>query len=515
MNQSITPEGPARKPFASRPYQKEAIRFALARRAAMLAMWMGTGKTHCTIRVLDLRKIQRALILCPKSVLTVWPSEFLKHSTREWRVLVLDRGTGEQKARQLIEALEADDPRPLAVAVNYESARMPRPDKRKIGPDGKPIPRSAPRITVLADVLLSWAAKWRFDFLVCDESHRLKNPTGRTARFVSKLARRIALRLLLTGTPMPHSPLDLFAQARCIDEGVFGGSFTAFRARYGVMAGFMGRQVVRFQNQGELAAKMARFAFQVDGSVLSLEEPVRMQRTCEMPADAWRVYRGVEENLIAEIDAGTVTAANALVRLLRLRQITSGFVCVDEDREDGRITELGDWRAQLLADVLEDIDPMEPLVIFGIFTPEIQKIRAVCERARRVAADGKAPITGELSGRSDDRRTDLRRFQAGELRTLVVQLASGGVGIDLTRARTAIYWSVDYNLGNYEQSECRLQRSGQTRLVSFLHLIVPGTVDEDVYRAHQTRRDVIEVVFEGLRERQRQALDAVSHRRTA
>ena len=86
---------------------------------------------------------------------------------------------------------------PAIVIVNYESAwRKP---------------------------LGQWLKDQHWDLLIMDESHRIKNASGETSRFVSQLSDRSRRRLALTGTPMPHSPLDIYAQYRAIDKSIFGG----------------------------------------------------------------------------------------------------------------------------------------------------------------------------------------------------------------------------------------------------------------------------------------------------
>ena len=81
-------------------------------------------------------------------------------------------------------------------------------------------------------------------------------------------------------------------------------------------------------------------------------------------------------------------------------------------------------------------------------------------------------------------------------------MQSGGVGIDLSRAAYAFYYSLGYSLGDYEQSLARLRRPGQTRCVRYYHLVCQGTVDEQVYAALRERRSVIEAVLQKLSSRQ-------------
>jgi SNF2 family DNA or RNA helicase len=100
----------------------------------------------------------------------------------------------------------------------------------------------------------------------------------------------------------------------------------------------------------------------------------------------------------------------------------------------------------------------------------------------------------EVSGE----RKDLERWQRGDATILGVQIQSGGVGIDCSRACYAFYYSLTFSLGDYEQSLARLRRPGQTRCVRYYHLVATGTVDEQVYAALRARRNVIEAVLQNL-----------------
>jgi SNF2 family DNA or RNA helicase len=97
---------------------------------------------------------------------------------------------------------------------------------------------------------------------------------------------------------------------------------------------------------------------------------------------------------------------------------------------------------------------------------------------------------------------DLKRWQAGEAPVLAVQIDSGGVGIDLTRARYSIYYSLGFSLGSYEQSLARIHRPGQTRPVEYIHLLAEGTVDEKVMAALSQRANVVNAVLEQIKEGQ-------------
>ena len=78
---------------------------------------------------------------------------------------------------------------------------------------------------------------------------------------------------------------------------------------------------------------------------------------------------------------------------------------------------------------------------------------------------------------------------------------AGGVGIDLTRACYAFWYSLGYSLGEYQQANARINRPGQQNKTTIYHLVATGTVDELVYRALERREDVIENVLSSLRSR--------------
>ena len=83
-----------------------------------------------------------------------------------------------------------------------------------------------------------------------------------------------------------------------------------------------------------------------------------------------------------------------------------------------------------------------------------------------------------------------------DVQVMGVQIQSGGVGIDLTRAHIAIYYSMGYSLGDYVQSLARLHRPGQDHPVAFFHLVASNTVDQQVYSALQSRQNVVAEILE-------------------
>lgn len=493
-------------------HQLRAFHFASALPSAAFFMAMGTGKTAATLAYIVHNNIKRTLVLAPRSVVAVWPKDVKKHSEREFIVCALDKGSVASKVKRAQEALAEGDAtgKPVIIVVNYESAWR--------APFGIELDKDN-RIKETG-----FAFKNNFDLFVLDESHRIKNAQARTAKFCHRLANRVPRKLLLTGTPMPHDPLDIFSQFLVLDGGAtFGKSFTKFRERYAKMGGFGGYQVLGYKNIEELQAKMYRMAFRVTEDVVELPERVFTERYGTLSPKERTAYDQMEEDFVVSSTPGWETvevpnygetigdyldengnfdqekynsrerqyerrmvigAENVLSQILKLAQLAAGFI-IDED---GNVTEYGTSRLDLLMEVLEDIDKTEPLAIFVRFKHDIEAI------SKRLTKEGYT--VAELSGR----RNQLADWQDGKYQVIVVQLQSGGVGVDLTKSGTqpckyCIYYGKDYNWGNYVQSLKRIHRPGQTETVRFISLVMEDTVDETIEDVLSKRGNLVESVL--------------------
>lgn len=453
-------------------HQQETVLRALHYNGYMAAVDMGGGKSAIAVAIREGLAAQKTLILCPKSVGQVWPAQFEMHSHTSCTVLDLtdDRPVA-KRAKALVEAIAISKltRRPLVVVLNYDSCW-----REPLGP------KYDRKNRLIANGLL---LDQDWDMVIADESHRLKTPSSRASKFAARLRGSAGFVLLLTGTPMPHSPLDIYAQFRAMDPTVFGRSYFAFRARYALMGGYEGKQVVGFRDLDDLQGRFYGRAYRVaTRDVVDLPEEFHETRVCELSPEARRLYHTLKTEMVADIEAGEITAANALVRLLRLQQICSGHISTDE-----RVSQWVDnGKASLLEDLLEDLPRDEPVVVFAVFRPDLDKIKEISERLGRTYA--------ELSGRVHE----LIRWQGGGANVLGVQIQAGGLGVDLTRARYCVYYSTGFSLGNHLQSLARVMRPGQRRSVYYYYLQARGTVDQQVYRALRDKREVIESVLRDM-----------------
>jgi len=440
-------------------HQIEALEVARDLPGCLLNMGMGTGKSKVVVDLITEKQHRSTLILCPLSVLNVWPREFGKHAEVPVKVLVLNKGTVKEKTAAANAFIVRPDNDIRVLVVNYDSAWRE--------PFG------------------SWARFVQWDCVVADESQRAKNPFGKIGKWLGKMRFSAKQRLCLSGTPMPHSPLDIFAQYRFLATEIFGKTYTQFRSRYAVINQMLPSQVRQWINQDELGEKVASIAYQVGSEVLDLPEALHDTRTIDLCPKAMRIYTQLEKYLIADVESGVVTAANALVKLLRLQQLTGGHVQMD----DGPLVHVDTGKADVLTDLLEDLPTTDPVVVFCRFRRDLQTVREVCDKLGRRC--------GELSGERRDLTSTAT--MPDDIDVLATQLQSGGVGIDLTRAAYAIYYSVGFSLGDFLQSLARIHRPGQTRPVRYYHLVCNNTVDQAVYGALDKRLEVVNAVLNYLR----------------
>ena len=322
------------KPWA---HQTKALEFIRNKPGAMLALEMGTGKTKVAIDHMEQLDARRTLVLAPLSVVNhVWPGEIRRHSHRQATIIPLgdQHANVRSKLTKAAEGLALATARkgPAIVVVNYESAYRE--------PLGK------------------WLKQQRWDLLIMDESHRLKSPSGQISRWVSQVADRSVRRLALTGTPMPHSPMDIYAQYRAVDKTAFGVSYQEFKNRYAEFE-IVGAKAVKnkygtgnrvvhkvsgYKNLDELNERFYQLAFRVTAAeTLDLPGVIETYTHVNLSPKARRLYDEMALEFQAELDSGQiVTAPNALTRMMRFQQLTSGFAVTSE----GKTVDVDDAKAQ-------------------------------------------------------------------------------------------------------------------------------------------------------------------------
>lgn len=464
-------------------HQLDAYNFIKSKPAAMLAMDMGTGKTYVAIADIVNSKAKWTLVFAPRYVVPVWADEIKKHSSRY--IHVVELGTGpiadrlELLKREIF--INTNLSYQVVFVINYDAVASRRP--RKIDPKKKP--RAA---RLLQDFLLS--RLW--NLVILDESHKIKKPGGATSFFFSQLKKRTARRRTMTGTPFHNTPLDIYAQYRFLDTSIFGTSYMRFKKKYAIENQWGG--VSQIVNEDDLRSKFYQIAFRVDASILDLPEETHIFRKFDLEKSAKKIYKDMDADLVAQVREGRVTAANGAVKLLRLIQITGGYV----HNEHGVLEHVSLAKAELLQELLDDLD--EPVVVFGFFHGDLHSIQTVCKNLGKHYE--------EISGRKEakafafDRSYWKSSAQDKDKRIVAIQPKSGAHGISCVRAKIAILYSTGLiSPGDYDQACKRVLRPGQLHPVSFIHLLAKGTRDVTVHRALINKKNAVEALLTEMKEK--------------
>jgi SNF2 family DNA or RNA helicase len=339
--------------------------------------------------------------------------------------------------------------------------------------------------------------------LVLDESTAIKNPVAKRTAAACKIGSGAKYRIIMTGMPMTNTPLDVFSQFKFLHSGILGyDNYYAFRNRYCITGGFESHEIVAYVNLDELAEKVHKFSYRVKKSdCLDLPPKIFEARTIEMSPEQQGAYSRMAADFESEfIDGEIQITSHVITQIMRLRGITSGFQSklVSETYVNGKtvrtfapvplgsnpkLNELESMVPELLS------DPDTKVVVWCTFREEVRQIAGLFARLKI----GFVEFHGGIE--QHDREIAIDAFQTDpSVRVFLATVDSGGIGITLHAASTAIYFSKSYDLEHDAQSQDRLHRIGQKNNVTYISLVCAGTVDEAIEAALIGKRNMAAVI---------------------
>ena len=463
-------------PVKAKPYkhQQDAFNFVCSlfgllggeceSTGAALLMEMGCGKTLVAIAVAGILYqsdlCDRVLVVAPLSLLGVWEDEFARFADFPVSVTVL-KGTAAKKEEQLKEA--SPKGRLQVVVVNYETAWR------------------------MEDSLFQYNA----DLIIADEGHKIKENRTAQAKGLHTLGMKARYRLLLTGTLITNKEIDVFSQYKFVNPAIFGSNFYRFRNRYFYMSGYgLHTPVFKKSMTDEFLSCLHSIAFRVTkAEALDLPDTTEETRFVELEPKAAKLYRELAKESYAEMKNGEITAANILTKVLRLSQVTGGFVGDDEKQMHRVSTAKMDALSDILDSVVAD---GKKLVIMARFVAEMDAIKALLEKR----GIGYAEVRGGVK----DRAEEVRRFQEDDdCKAFIGQIAAAGLGLTLTASDTMVFYSMDYSMSNFTQAQARIHRIGAKGTCHYIYLAAKGTIDEKVMAALQGKVDLAKALVDDYR----------------
>ena len=466
--------------FKTEPYahQKDALLKAWNKEHYAFFMEMGTGKSKVLIDnfaiLYSKGSINAVVIVAPKGVYRNWSERELPTHLPEYithRIGVWSPSPKKEEKQKLLDLFEVTNELKILV-MNVEAFSTKK------------------GITFAENFILAHQT-----LLSIDESTTIKNPKAARTKALIKLSLNAKYRRILTGFPITQSPLDLYSQTEVLSPNLLGfTSFYSFQNHYGqVVKRHFGarafRQVVGYQNLDELSERVDRFSYRVlKKECLDLPDKVYLRREVELTPEQKKVYGELKEYAIAELgEMEQVSVNNVLTQMLRLHQVVCGYTKTDEGTEipieNNRIDEL-----------VNVIGEMRGKVI--IWANYRHNIKEIVETMQELGGpDCVASYYGDTS--DEERERVIERFQDpdSELRYFVGNTQTGGYGITLTQAQNVIYYSNNFDLEKRLQSEDRAHRIGQENKVTYVDLVAPKTVDENIVKALRNKLDLAQEVL--------------------
>lgn len=432
-------------------------------RGVCLLMEMGCGKSLVAIAVAgilyQLGLATRVLIVGPLSTLSVWEEQLAAFAGFPYTLTIL-KGSSAKKREQI---QNIPDSGLQIIVVNYESAR------------------------ILRDEL----AAWQPQLTVADEGHKLKENRSQQSKALHHIGDVSQYRLLLTGTVISGKELDVFSQYRFANRHIFGTSFYAFRNRYFDMLGY-GNHVPVFRKAltGDFLQKMHSIAFRTTKEeCLDLPETTEEVYPIILEDKAQKQYQELMKESYTELKGEDVSAPNVLTKLLRLSQLTGGFLTDDA----GDCSAVSTAKLDALSDIMDSaLAGGKKLVVIARFTAEMDAIEEMMRK--------KKVKYSVIRGGVKDRDVQIQKFQNDpETMIFLGQIQAAGLGITLTAASTMVFYSMDYSMSNFDQCKSRIHRISQKENCHYIYLCCRGTVDMKVLRALRNKINLAKTLVDDYR----------------
>jgi len=428
-------------------HQKDAITRA---KQGNLAMFhdCGTGKTCTALHIIRHYKSQGevpALVVCPLSIIEAAWIEDCQKFTPELSIVNLHDKKPANRKKKLAEDYDI-------YVCNYETFKY----------------------------LFKQIQEKQFKVLIVDESSKMKSPKSQITRSLLSLAgiktrgrggvkfpveNIVPHRYVLSGTPAPNDESEYWAQIKFITGPggeVFNDNFYAFRRNYfySIPIGRTGQNIWKFRKEAgvEFTQKIAETS-----------HVVRKEDAIDLPDQ-------VHEKRIIEL------SSSALVEVMKLRQLTSGFCYSDTGSH-----QTGKSKIKELKQLLTEIGLEKQVVIWCNFHYEIAALLK------------ELPDSDALWSGTPDRGKVITGFQAARFRYLIANPQSAAHGLTFTNCNYAIYFSLNYSYELEKQSQDRLHRIGQKKKCTYYYLIAKDTVDEVVYKVVRKKEQLSTEILNYLR----------------
>jgi len=420
---------------------------------------VGTGKTLTALKIYEHYKAQQPslqlLVVCPISIIEgAWIEDIVKFTEFSYSNLRKDTDISKDILLINYEMIIAQKSRALMMSVL---------DKRPM--------------------------------CVVDESQKIKGYSAKITKTMLSVAPLFPYKVVMSATPAPNGEHEYWSQMTFLNPTLLGKNFFVFRNYYFCLArgksylpivGLNSREIMMMMQKGfKMKISPLRKSMFIDKikplclfvnkkDVLDLPQEVNQVRFIPMTPEQAKAYKEMWDNLVTEINGETINVTLALAKIMKCRQITSGFMY----GEEGKAVEFKiNKKFNELKEVINEIGEKK-VIVFCQYKYEIKKI---------AEAYGQRAVT--LYGDTEDKDKAIRDFKESDSGILVAHPASAGVGLSFNDCDYMIFYSLDYSYMNYYQSRGRIMRAGKKNKATFIHLLCEKSIDMVIYKALNNKED--------------------------
>ena len=449
-----------RSPAINQPFQAqtETANFLAVHPKACVLSDMGTGKTLSSLWGADalMRDYEargekfRALVVAPLSTLTtVWADAIFGHFMNRRKAVIL-HGSSEQRIQAL--AIPAD-----FYLINHDGI--------KVG--AKLVRKGHRQMVELGGFAKALAARTDIRLVVVDEVGAFRDFRSLRSRVGKSILSARDYLWLMTGTPTPNGPEDAYGIAKLLNNA-HGETFTGYKQR--VMM-----QVSRFKwvprtGAHEAAQKLMqpsiRFAIE---DCIDLPELTTQTRDVELSAEQAKLLKQLKNDLLLEMQKGTVTVANEAALRIKIMQIACGVV-YDSEHKENKVDCAP--RLKVLREIIEEAG--SKVIVFAPFISVVNMLNfSLKDYSRRVIL-GSTPVK--------ERNDIIRAFQQGrDPHVLIAHPETISHGQTLTAAATTVWYGPTDKTDVYIQANKRMHRPGQKHACTVVNL-ASTQIEREVYR---------------------------------
>ena len=451
-------------------WEHQVLGVQLARCNKRFGYWFDTrtGKTRMMIQAmyeaLVDNRCQRCLVICPTSIIPSWLKDIQEYKP-ELKVAAY-YGSEKQKATAL--------KTPCHIFIISMEITVKNLDLlRQIG----------------------------FTYAVVDESSKLKSHKTQISKAMLEYSQELEYWYELSATPAPNNESEYYIQMRCIDPFIFPPTWSRFKQKYFVDTSrnpAFEKLVLRHDMRTEFLDVIKTKAVYIDQSIMPTAGKEWHIYSYKPEEETLKVYEEFRKNAVVELEGESLSTDMIASINSKLAQVTSGFMInTDAVNENKIMRKLGEeanrqevyrlpsqytpsHRATELLKLLNNF-PDEQVVIWAVYKQEFADIKQVLGSECRC-------ING--STRTNDKFAFIKDFKAGKFKYLVCHPLSVGMGINLTEAHIAIYYSMLYSWEALKQSSERIcgHITVQPKKAEYYVMSAEGTIDEQIFKNVQNKK---------------------------